>query len=195
MSHHPKELIDRVAQVFCDSANTNAMKWADLGEPFRDIYRNRACALADAGLLAMPEAVVDVERLRAPDQSDLTCGCCIEGQRAGMRAVGPPAACARCSHLVSEHRPRPSLPGTVAVLREMGWEKRPAPRVFFRDDEVPSGVRVMSEDGHVHPEPEEYGDGIPWSANFTTVEVMGPEEWQATVDRAREARTEGGGQS
>lgn len=48
--------IERAAQVFCDSSR-NGQRWVDLSEPFRDLYRRRVRALADAGLLADPSSV------------------------------------------------------------------------------------------------------------------------------------------
>lgn len=43
--------IEHAAQVICDTS-VAGMRWADHGEPVREIYRRRARALVEAGLLA-----------------------------------------------------------------------------------------------------------------------------------------------
>jgi hypothetical protein len=57
------EVIERAAEVFCDSA-ANGVRWADLGEPLRAMYRRRQAAVADAGLLADPAMFAEIARLR-----------------------------------------------------------------------------------------------------------------------------------
>ncbi|WP_372673002.1 hypothetical protein [Amycolatopsis kentuckyensis] len=58
------EVIERAAEVFCDSSADGA-RWADLGEPARALYRRRQAAVADAGLLADPALFAEIARLRA----------------------------------------------------------------------------------------------------------------------------------
>lgn len=48
------KLIDRAAEVFCDSS-AQGMRWNQLGEAFKDIYRVRIRKLADAGFLTGPD--------------------------------------------------------------------------------------------------------------------------------------------
>jgi len=58
------EVIERAAEVFCDSSE-NGARWVDLGEPLRAMYRRRQAVVADAGLLADPALFAEIARLRA----------------------------------------------------------------------------------------------------------------------------------
>ncbi|WP_290055642.1 hypothetical protein, partial [Amycolatopsis solani] len=58
------EVIERAAEVFCDSS-TDGVPWADLAEPVRALYRRRQSVVADAGLLADPAVFAEIGRLRA----------------------------------------------------------------------------------------------------------------------------------
>ena len=55
------ELIDKAAQAICDSS-PHGQQWEDHGEPVRNIYRNRARALDDAGLLADGSVHAQIQR-------------------------------------------------------------------------------------------------------------------------------------
>lgn len=49
ISDRQTDLIERVAQVICDTGG--GRRYGDIGEAFKDVYRTRARALRDAGLL------------------------------------------------------------------------------------------------------------------------------------------------
>jgi hypothetical protein len=63
----------------------------------------------------------------------------------------------------------------------------PAPRVFFPGETVPAGTYLLNDGGGVLMPRDEPRDVI-GARVYVELHVLSPEEWQATVDRARAER-------
>jgi hypothetical protein len=81
--------------------------------------------------------------------------------------------------------------GTLIGVELLGpGNLKPAPRVFLPHDRVPVGTVITSKGGSPFRVPDTYAtDGLAAvGLPFVEVCVPSPEEWQAAVDRARDAR-------